>query len=192
VALLKSGSPVAFPTDTIYALGVSVNDAVGVSRVFEIKQRPFSQALPVLLADSAEIGMVAREVPDIAVELMRSFWPGALTLVFKKTAAVSDIVTAGGDTVAVRVAAHPVAIEMVRRAEVPLVGTSANIHGRPNPLTALEVFDQIGAHVELIIDAGRLLGGVESTILDVSSDKIRIIRQGALARAELEKFCRIE
>ncbi len=192
ISLLKSGNPVSFATDTVYAMGAPVNDDPCVAKVFEIKQRPLNMALPILLSSADEIRTVASEIPEVAEILMRRFWPGALTLVLKKTALVSDIVTAGGPTVAVRVADHPVAIEIVRRAGVPLVGTSANIHGQPSPVTARDVAAQIGDHVQLIIDSGRAPGGVESTIIDLSSNRIRILRQGAVSRAELEKYCKIE
>ena len=148
-------------------------------------------ALPILLAKSNDVDLVALDVSDVAKTLMREFWPGALTLVFKKKPFVPDIVTAGSPTVAVRMAAHPLAIEIVKGVGVPLVGTSANIHGRPSPTTAQDVESQIGDKVELIIDAGKTPGGIESTILDMSGDKPRILRQGAVTRATLEKFCRI-
>jgi L-threonylcarbamoyladenylate synthase len=191
ISLLKSGRPVSFPTDTVYALGAPISDVACIAKVFEIKQRPLNMALPVLLAEPDDVGLVALEVSDTARALMREFWPGALTLVFKKTTFVPDIVTAGSQTVAVRIAAHPLSIEIVKGVGVPLVGTSANIHGRPSPTTAQDVESQIGDKVELIIDAGKTPGGIESTILDMSGDKPRILRQGAVARAQIEKFCRI-
>ena len=191
ISLLKGGRPVSFPTDTVYALGAPINDVACVRKVYEIKQRPLSQALPILLAKPDDIELVALEVSGVSRKLMREFWPGALTLVFRKTPFVPDIVTAGSPTVAVRIAAHPLAIDIVKGVGVPLVGTSANIHGQPSPTTAGDVHSQIGAKVELIIDAGRTPGGVESTIIDMSTDRPRILRQGAVARATLEKFCRI-
>ena len=191
VNLLKNGHPVSFPTDTVYALGAPISDVACVAKVFEIKRRPLTMALPILLAESADVGLVALDVSDTARVLMQEFWPGALTLVFKKTPFVSDIVTAGSPTIAVRIAAHPLAIEIIKGVGVPLVGTSANIHGKSSPTTAQEVADQIGDKVELIIDAGKTPGGIESTILDMSGDKPRILRQGAVARDTLEKFCRI-
>jgi len=191
ISLLKSGHPVSFPTDTVYALGAPINNATCVRKVFEIKQRPLSMALPILLAEPYDVGLVALDVSDVARAMMQEFWPGALTLVFKKTSFVPDVVTAGSPTVAVRIAAHPIAIEIVRSVGIPLVGTSANIHCKPSPTTAQEVVSQIGDKVELIIDAGRTPGGVESTIIDMSTDRPRILRQGAIACATLEKFCRI-
>ena len=191
ISLLKCGSPVSFPTDTVYALGAPVNDAACVKKVYEIKRRPMNQGLPILLAEPGDIDLVASEVSETSRKLMREFWPGALTLVFKKTNFVQDVVTAGRSTVAVRIAAHPLAIEIVIGVGVPLVGTSANIHGQPSPITAQDVAFQIGDEVELIIDGGSTPGGIESTIIDMSTDRPRILRQGAVARATLEKFCHI-
>jgi len=191
VALLKSGRPVSFPTDTVYALGAPINDIECVRKVYDIKQRPLNMALPILLASPQDVRLVALEVSETAEILMKEFWPGALTLVFKKTPFVSDIVAAGGQTVAVRVAAHQVAIEIVKQSGVPLVGTSANVHSKPSPVTALDVMEQVGDRVELIIDAGRTPGGFESTIVDMSTDKPKILRQGAISRADIERFCRL-
>jgi L-threonylcarbamoyladenylate synthase len=191
IDLLKRGHPVSFPTDTVYALGAPVNDAACAKKVYELKQRPLNQALPILLSDIQDIELVACDISDTARVLMENFWPGALTLVFKKTPFVSDVVTGGKQTVAVRIAAHPLSIEIVRGVGIPLVGTSANIHGKPSPVTAQDVFSQIGNEIELIIDAGRTPGGVESTIIDMSADKPVILRQGAVSHEALEKFCRI-
>ena len=191
VALLKSGRPVSFPTDTVYALGAPVNDIECVRRVYDIKQRPLNMALPILLASVEDVRLVAMEVSETAETLMKEFWPGALTLIFKKTPFVPDIVTAGGQTIAVRIAAHPVAFEIVKQTGVPLVGTSANVHSKPSPVTADEVMVQIGNRVQLIIDAGKTPGGFESTIVDVSTNKPRILRQGALSQADIERFCRL-
>ena len=146
-------------------------------------------AFPVLIAELKDIGLLALEIPEIARVLIKEFWPGALTLIFKKTRFVPDIVTARSPTVAVRMSAHPVAMEIIKGAGVPLVGTSANVHGKPSPVTAGEVMSQIGDKVELILDAGRTPGGIESTIVDVSTGKPMILRQGAVPHAELEKFC---
>ena len=191
VGLLVNGHPVSFPTDTVYAIGAPVNYLSCVQKVFEIKQRPLNHALPILMGETRDIEMVAQDISDTAWKLMEVFWPGALTLVFKKKPFVPDIVTGGQPTVAVRIAAHQVAIDIVKAVGIPIVGTSANLHGKPSPVTAQDVEAQIGDKLELIIDAGKTPGGVESTIIDMSTDRPRILRQGAVSRAALEKYLRI-
>lgn len=191
VSLLVNGTPVAFPTDTVYALAAPVNCVSCVQKVFDIKQRPITQPLPLLLGEVRDVDLVAYDVSDIARQMMCDLWPGALTLVFRKKPFVSDIVTGGQPTVGVRIANHPVAIDIVKWVDVPVIGTSANLHGLISPLTAQEVQRQIGDKVDLIIDGGKTSGGVESTILDMSTDKPHIIRQGAVLRETLEKYCSI-
>jgi L-threonylcarbamoyladenylate synthase len=191
ISLLKQGIPISFPTDTVYALSAPINDIRSVQKVFEMKRRPMSMALPILIGDADDIDIVSTEISNIAKLLMREFWPGALTLILKKTRFVPDIVVAGGPTVAVRMAYHSLASEIIKGVGIPLVGTSANVHGQPSPVTALEVFDQLGESLEMILDAGKTPGGVESTILDVSTSKPILVRQGAVSREQLERFCRV-
>jgi L-threonylcarbamoyladenylate synthase len=189
--MLVNGNPVAFPTDTVYALGAPVNYISCVQKVFDIKKRPLNHPLPLLLGEMRDVDLVACDIPNVARQMMHDLWPGALTFVFRKKPFVPDIVTGGQPTVGVRMANHPVTIDLVKWVDVPLIGTSANIHGQPSPLTAQEVEAQIGDKVDLIIDGGRTPGGVESTILDMSTDNPRIIRQGAIPREVLEKYCRV-
>jgi len=128
-------------------------------------------------------------VPEIAWQLAERFLPGGLTLVLRKSPWVPGSVTAGGDTIAVRIPDHPVPIALIRGLGTPIVGTSANLSGRPSPVTAEEVRQQLGDEVDLIINGGRCPGGTESTVLDVSSKVPALIREGAIPRAELAKLC---
>lgn len=185
-AIIKSGGVVAFPTDTVYGLGALADNPEAVRRVFEIKGRPLSQALPLLVINITQAMDTASRVSETAKILMARFWPGALTLVFPRATWVSDMVTAGGSTVAVRVPNHPLTIELIKAAGGPLVGTSANLHGYLSPVTAEEVREQLGNSVDLIIDGGRAPGGVESTIVDVSIHPPRILRQGMIKREDIE------
>ncbi|MCL2707190.1 MAG: L-threonylcarbamoyladenylate synthase [Dehalococcoidia bacterium] len=189
VSLLVNGNPVAFPTDTVYALGAPVNYISCIQKIFDIKRRPMNMPLPILLGEARDIDLVACDISDAARNMMRDFWPGALTIVFRKKPFVPDIVTAGQPTVGVRIANHSTTIDIVKWVDVPLVGTSANIHGLPSPLTAQEVDHQIGDSVNLIIDGGKTPGGIESTIIDMSTDKPRILRHGAVPQEALEKYC---
>ncbi len=189
VFILKSGGMVAFPTDTVYGLGASAGIPEAVARVYAVKGRPRNMPLPLLLARVSQIEDVAESVPPLAWFLARKFLPGALTLVLPKSRSVPDIVTAGGDTVAVRVPAHPVPAALANGLGTPLLGTSANLSGRPSALTAGEVYTQFGEQIDLVIDGGRSLGGRESTIVDVTGEVPVVLREGAIALSELKQVC---
>ena len=176
VSILKRGGIIAYPTDTVYGLGACFNMPQAVERIYAVKERPLNMPLPLLLADVSQIGEVAESISPLAWLLIRSFWPGALTLVLNASAAVPDIIKASGKTVAVRIPAHPVPIALIKGLGAPIVGTSANLSGKPSPLTAGEVSEQLGDRIDLVIDGGRCPGGKESTIVDVTGDKPAIIR----------------
>ncbi len=189
ISILKSGGIVAYPTDTLYGLGADGFNARAVRRVFAAKRRPLSEPVPLLLADFEALERVAVDVPDVVWRLAQAFWPGALTLVVWRGPNVPDVVTAGGPTVAVRVPRHPVPLGLARGLGSPLVGTSANRHGAPNPRTPEEIVAQLGKAVDLVIGDGPPPGGTESTMLDVTVDPPRIVRDGAVARVDIEEVC---
>jgi len=189
IAILKKGGIVAFPTDTVYGLGADPFNEQAVDRIYKVKRRPHNLPFPLLLAEKSDLLKVASVVPEIAWQLAERFLPGGLTLVLRKSPWVPGSVTAGGDTVAVRIPNHPVPIALIRGLGTPIVGTSANLSGRSSPVTAEEVREQLGEQVDLIIDGGRCPGGIESTVLDVSSKVPALIREGAIPRAEIAKLC---
>ena len=189
VSILKRGGLVAFPTDTVYGLGASANVPQAVERVYMVKKRPPNMALPLLLADISQISEVAEPVPPIVWLLADKFLPGALTIVLPKSKSVSDIITAGGMTVAIRVPAHPVPVALARGSGAPIVGTSANLSGKPSALTADEVKSQFGDEVDLVIDGGRCPGGKASTVVDVTGETPTILREGAVSEEELRGVC---
>ena len=191
ISILKQGGLVAFPTDTVYGLGASAIIRHAVEKVYEVKQRPRNMALPLLLADKSQIGEVAERVPPVAWLLADKFLPGALTIVLYKSSLVPDIVTAGGATVAIRIPAHPVPLALIKGLGAPIVGTSANLSGKPSALDADEVYAQFGDKIDLVIDGGRCPAGRESTIVDVTGEKPVILREGAISREELEEVCEI-
>jgi L-threonylcarbamoyladenylate synthase len=160
-----------------------------VERIYQVKERPRNMPLPLLLADTSQISEVAYPVPQIAWLLAHNFLPGALTLVLHKSNSVSDIITAGGITVAVRVPAHPIPVALAQGLGAPIVGTSANLSGKPSSLTADEVYSQFGDKVDFVINGGRCLGGKESTIVDVTGEVPVILREGAISGAELKRVC---
>jgi len=189
ITILKRGGIVACPTDTVYEVGAAINIESAVERVFQIKGRPHSRALPILLADKSEIAEVAKMVPPLARRLADRFFPGALTIVLPKADSVSDIVTGGRKTIAIRIADHPIPIAVVRGLGVPIVGTSANLSGSPSALTAEEVRAQLGDRVDMIIDGGRCPGGWESTIIDLTGETPLILREGPISSEELREVC---
>ena len=189
ISILKGGGIVAFPTDTVYGLGACANLHQAVGRVYQVKERPQNIALPLLLADTSQISKVAESVPPIAWILARNFLPGALTIVLHKSGSVLDVITGGGMTVAVRVPAHPIPVALASGLGMPIVGTSANLSGKPSALTADEVYSQFGGKIDLVIDGGRCPGGIESTILDVTGETPVVLREGAISREELKRVC---
>lgn len=189
ISILKRGGIVAFPTDTVYGLGACANRYQAVERVYQVKERPRSMALPLLLADTSQISEVAEPVPPIAWLLVHNFFPGALTIVLHKSSSVPDIITAGGLTVAVRIPSHPIPVALADGLGMPIVGTSANLSGKPSVLTADEVYSQFGDKIDLIIDGGRCPGGRESTIVDVSGETPVVLREGDISREELKRVC---
>ena len=188
IAVLKKGGLAAFPTDTVYGLGAVANIPEAVARIYRVKGRPPGMALPLLLGDIAQLDEIARVVPPAARQLACRFLPGALTLVLLKSAAVSEAVTAGGKTIAVRVPDHPVPLALARGVGAPIVGTSANRSGRPSTLTADDVRAQLGDEVDLVIE-GDCYGGRESTVVDLTGGVPVILREGAIPAEELRQVC---
>ncbi len=191
ISILKAGGVVAFPTDTVYGLGARADNRQAVERIYLIKERPRNMALPLLLADISQINEVAVSVPEVAWILARNFLPGALTIVLHKSDLVPALVTGGAGTVGVRVPAHPVPIALIKGVGFPVVGTSANLSGRPSALSADEVRSKLGDKVDLIIDGGRCPGDKESTIVDVTGQMPVVLREGAISREELRQVCDI-
>ncbi len=186
IGILKRGGVIAFPTDTVYGLGAAYDEITAVERIYSVKNRPLEMALPVLVSDEVQVGLIAADITPEAHRLMKSFRPGYLTLVLRKAAGVPGIVTGGGETVAVRITAHPVPLALIKGIGRPIIATSANRHGQPTAITAEDVRRQIGDKIDLLIE-GECPVGVESTIIDVTGDFPRIVRQGAIAREEIER-----
>jgi L-threonylcarbamoyladenylate synthase len=184
--LLRRGGLVAFPTETVYGLGASALDPAAVARIFTAKGRPSNNPLIVHLAGAGEVARVAADWPEAAALLAQRFWPGPLTLVLPRGPAVPDAVTAGGPTVAVRVPAHPVARALLVAAGVPLAAPSANRSNRLSPTLAEHVLRDLGGRIDLILDGGPTAGGIESTVLDLTTRPPRLLRPGLIAPAELE------
>lgn len=187
--LLRAGEPLIFPTDTVYGLGASCGIEAGVLKLYQIKRRPLDKPIPLLLSDPRDVPGLTREFTALAEKLVALFFPGGLTLVLPKAASVPDWVTAGEQTVAVRVPNHAFARSLIRRLGAPMATTSANLAGRPAPVTAQEALAQLGSTVKLVLDGGLCPGGQESTVLDLTGPSPVLLRQGAVPRAALEAVC---
>ncbi|MGO9097481.1 MAG: L-threonylcarbamoyladenylate synthase [Bryobacteraceae bacterium] len=187
-ALIQEGKLVAFPTETVYGLGANALDAVAVNRVFEVKGRPFGSPL-IVHVDSVEMAQgLARDWPPEAELLARRYWPGPLTLVVRKEPRIPGIVTAGLDTVGLRMPAHPLALELIRAAGTPLAGPSANRFGQLSPTTAEHVRAGLGGAVDLILDGGPCRVGIESTVLSLAGRVARLLRPGMVSRKAIEEL----
>lgn len=185
VTILRGGGVVAFPTETVYGLGADAVNVDAVRRVFAIKGRPADHPLIVHLAAADALDDWAQAIPDAARELARTYWPGPLTLVLPRRALVPDAVTGGQDSVALRVPAHPVALQLIAAAGA-LVAPSANRFGRVSPTTAAHVRDELGGAVDLVVDGGSCAVGVESTIVSLLGAAPVLLRPGAITPAQIE------
>ena len=189
VAVLKGGGLLAFPTDTVYGLGAAANNYKAVARIYEVKERSQNMPLPLLLGSLSQVEEITKRMPPLARCLAERFWPGGLTMVLPRASSVLDIVTAGGSTVGVRVPAHPVPLALINGLGAPVIGTSANLSGKPSAVSAAEIAAQFGNVLDLIIDGGRSYGSRESTIIDATKEVPVVLREGAIPIAELESAC---
>lgn len=183
-SVLDERGVVALPTETFYGLAVSVFDQVACERVFEIKGRPSTKALPCIVSGIEQLERVASEIPALVSELSTRFWPGPLTLIVPARATVAAASETG--TIAVRVSSLPLARELALIAG-PVTATSANVSGAPPATTADEVLAQLGGSVDLVLDGGATSGGLASTIVDVTSGKLELVREGAIAFRDVKR-----
>ena len=185
-AVLRSGGLVAFPTETVYGLGGNALDTEAISRIFAAKGRPSYNPLIVHVADTAAASELALDWPDQAVQLADEFWPGPLTLVVHKKPIVPHSVTAGMETVALRVPSHPVAHALLAAAGVPVAAPSANRSTEISPTTAAHVLKGLSGRIDMVLDAGECTVGIESTVVDLTGAEPTLLRSGTLEVAALE------
>ncbi|MBC7224051.1 MAG: threonylcarbamoyl-AMP synthase [Anaerolineae bacterium] len=186
LAILREGGVVAFPTDTVYGVGADPLREDAVEALYRAKGRPSEKAIPLLLSDAQQMEQVVRDVPPAAQALARCFWPGALSMVLPAREEVPAIVRAGGETLALRMPDHPVALRLIAAFGWPLAVTSANRSGQPSPATAEEVLAQLGGRVPLVVDGGRCPGGKPSTVLDLTVHPPRILRPGSVTWEDVQ------
>ncbi len=185
--ILREGGLVAFPTETVYGLGADALNPEAVQKIYLAKGRPSDNPLIVHIADEQALAPLVSEIPTQAEQLMEKFWPGPLTLVLPRSPRIPDRVTGGLATVAVRMPDHPVALALLKEAGVPVAAPSANLSGRPSPTTAQHVWQDLAGRVEMIIDSGPVGVGVESTVLDLTTETPMILRPGGVTAEELEQ-----
>jgi L-threonylcarbamoyladenylate synthase len=191
---LKAGHLVAFATETVYGLGADASNAAAVARIYETKGRPADHPLIVHVSDAKLLDVWAREVPEYARKLAADFWPGAMTLVLNRSQAAKDFITGGQDTVGVRVPSHAVALELLREFEqlggLGVAAPSANRFGKVSPTTAHAVDEELGRYLaeeDLILEGGASEVGIESTIIDCTTARPRILRLGAITEQMIEQ-----
>lgn len=185
VTRLRAGGLVAFPTETVYGLGADARNPAAVARIFAAKGRPADHPLIVHLPDASQLTEWARDVPRAARRLARTFWPGPLTMILPRANGVPDAVTGGLDTIALRVPNHPLALALLRAFGGGIAAPSANRYGRVSPTRVEHVREELGAAVDLVLDGGPCSVGIESTIVDLSGDRVRILRPGAITKRDL-------
>src|ERR1700730_10515038 len=181
-SIIREGGLVAFPTETVYGLGADAMNRSAVQKIFEAKGCPVDNPLIVHVADRKMLGRITDNISDKAASLIDQFWPGPLTLVLERRPEIVPLVSAGLLTVAVRMPASKIALELIRAARTPIAAPSANASGRPSPTTAAHVLDDLGGRIEVILDGGTTNIGIESTVLDMTSDPPTILRPGWVDR----------
>ena len=187
-SIIREGGLVAFPTETVYGLGADALNPQAVLAMFKAKKRPMDNPPIVHVENINDVYRLAEQTPPKADSLMKAFWPGPLTLVFKRSQIVPDITVAGLDTIAVRMPHHVVALSLIRESCRPIAAPSANLAGKPSPTSAKHVYDDLNGRIDAILDGGPTRIGVESTVLDLSVNPPLVLRPGG---TPVEALCRI-
>ena len=196
---LKSGALVAFPTETVYGLGADATNAAAVARIYQVKGRPADHPLIVHLADIQDVAEWAGDIPEYAISLARTFWPGPMTLILKRSSLAQDFITGGQDTVGLRVPNHTVALALLNEFKKiggkGIAAPSANRFGHVSPTTAQAVSDELSEYLapeDLLLDGGPSIVGVESTIIDCTTEHPKILRPGAITEAMIEEATHLD
>jgi L-threonylcarbamoyladenylate synthase len=187
-AVLRRGGLVAFPTETVYGLGANALDHEALASIYRAKQRPANDPIIAHIADAGDLDRLAVSVPQAARDLARHFWPGPLTLVLKRSAAVPENIAAGRDTIAVRMPAHPVASALILAAGLPIGAPSANTFTRPSATTAAHVLEDLAGRIDMVLDGGPANIGLESTVVDFSGPAPKVLRPGGVPLEALREL----
>lgn len=186
--IISNGGLVAFPTETVYGLGGNALEEAAAKKIYYAKGRPSDNPLIVHIADISALEELVEEIPKNAKKLAKAFWPGPLTMILKKSAIVPKGTTGGLDSVAIRMPNHPIALELIRQSGCYIAAPSANTSGRPSPTLAKHVEEDLLGKIDYIIDGGPVSVGLESTIVDLTSDTVMILRPGVITKEDLEKI----
>ncbi len=192
VSLLRAGELVGMPTETVYGLAADALNPQAAAKIYAAKGRPSDNPLIVHIADLAMLEPLTAYRPQLAYTLAEAFWPGPLTMIFPKADRVPSATTGGMDTVAVRMPSHPVAAKLIRESGLPLAAPSANLSGLPSPTRAEHVYQDMQGRIPLILDGGECAVGVESTVISVGEDSVRLLRPGGITVEMLARYCRVD
>lgn len=185
IKLLQHGKLVIVPTETVYGLAADANNEQAIQKVFAVKGRPVNQPLAILIAQNAKLTNWAIDIPETAYQLAQNFWPGPLTMILKCNTKVSKLITSGLPTIGLRCPRHPITQQILQAFPQGLAAPSANIYGQPPPTHVREISTTLSKQVDLIIDGGKCEIGTVSTIVDLTSNKLQILRQGAITEKML-------
>lgn len=186
--ILLSGGVVVFPTESFYGLGVNALDEKAVQQLFKIKQRDENHPVLILIPSLDSLNRFVIDIPDLAFKLIDHYWPGGLTLLFKAGPDISTLLTANTDKIGVRLSSHHIATALAQTIDNPITGTSANISGQPPCINTDEVLRQMRTDIDLILDGGKTQGGLGSTILDVTVNPPKVLREGMITSEQLSEF----
>jgi L-threonylcarbamoyladenylate synthase len=190
--IIKKGGVVAVPTETIYGLSANGLDPKAIEKIYEAKGRPETKPISLFVENMTGAENFCRDIPDEAYILANKFWPGPLTMIFKRKSNVPDILTAGGDTVGIRCPDNPLTVKLLELTGLPLTGTSANLSGQPNANDINEVMAYFDGKIEGAVDGGKCGGGVPSTVLDMTRKVPKILRAGGVSKEKIELALNME
>ena len=183
--MLRAGGLLAFPTSGLYGLGADALNPKAVGKIFRIKQRDLGKPILVLIKDESDVDKIAPKVPSSAAKMMAAFWPGSLTIILEARSELPKALTSGTGKIGIRIPKHPVASALVKAFDGPITGTSANISGKAGCSTIADLDPGLVQHLNLVLDAGPLRGGVGSTIVDATLDPPSVLREGAVSKERL-------
>lgn len=184
-ALIVQGELVAFPTETVYGLGASLWNEKAIEKIFQVKGRPADNPLIVHVSTIEQVEELAQDIPKAFYALAEAFWPGPLTCILKKSPHIPSTMTAGLSSIAVRMPAHPLALELIKRVQTPLVAPSANLSGKPSPTQAHHVFEDFNHKIAAVIDGGPCVFGLESSVINLLNHPPRLMRPGVITEQQL-------